>query len=150
MHAIEPKVTMKLHVALVSFAIALTLPGAYADTNHATPWQQAGSARRAQISARLMKAAPASLAEESAPAAKNLFPVNDEKGLLLTCVAPELDTNKDTDVFKHCTLAPGRSLDDVMHSFVGAMHEEERKLARQEAQSEKNAAAKSAEKAEQR
>ena len=50
------------------------------------------------------------------------FQVNDEKGLLLTCVAPELDTNPDTDIFNSCTLAPGRTLDDVMHTFIQAIH----------------------------
>ena len=48
--------------------------------------------------------------------------MNDEKGLLLTCVAPELDTNPDTDIFNSCTLAPGRTLDDVMHTFIQAIH----------------------------
>ncbi|MGD0940675.1 MAG: hypothetical protein ABR905_13305 [Terracidiphilus sp.] len=52
----------------------------------------------------------------------HLFPVNDSKGLLLTCIAPEIDTNPDTDVFQDCALAPGRTLDDVMHTFVGAIH----------------------------
>jgi hypothetical protein len=42
--------------------------------------------------------------------------------LLLTCIAPEIDTNPDTDVFHDCTLAPGRTLDDVMHTFIGAIH----------------------------
>ena len=54
-----------------------------------------------------------------------VFPVNDEKGLLLTCIAPELATNPNTDMFEDCTLAPGRSLNEVMHSFVGAMHAEQ-------------------------
>jgi len=52
----------------------------------------------------------------------HLFPVNDSKGLLLTCIAPEIDTNADTDVFRDCKLAPGRTLDDVMHTFIGAIH----------------------------
>jgi hypothetical protein len=51
--------------------------------------------------------------------------VNDEKGLLLTCIAPEIDTNTDTDAFKSCTLAPGRTLDDVMHTFVQGIHYEQ-------------------------
>jgi len=54
--------------------------------------------------------------------AAHLFPVNDAKGLLLTCTAPEIDTNPDTDVFHNCMLAPGRTLDDVMHTFIGAIH----------------------------
>jgi hypothetical protein len=55
-----------------------------------------------------------------------IFPVNDEKGLLLTCVAPEIVTNPNTDVFEDCALAPGRTLNEVMHSFVGAMHAEQK------------------------
>jgi hypothetical protein len=51
--------------------------------------------------------------------------VNDEQGLLLTCIAPEIETNPDTDVFKSCTLAPGRTLDDVMHTFVQGIHYEQ-------------------------
>jgi hypothetical protein len=51
--------------------------------------------------------------------------VNDEKGLVLTCIAPEIDTNADTDVFKSCTLAPDRTLDDVMHIFVQGIHYEQ-------------------------
>jgi hypothetical protein len=59
----------------------------------------------------------------AASASRNhLFTVNDVKGLLLTCVAPELDTNAETDVFKSCALAPGRTLDDVMHTFVQGIH----------------------------
>jgi hypothetical protein len=45
--------------------------------------------------------------------------------LLLTCIAPEIDTNTDTDVFKSCALAPGRTLDEVMHTFVQGIHSEQ-------------------------
>jgi hypothetical protein len=65
--------------------------------------------------AQIFKTAPAL-------AASHLFPVNDAKGLLLTCIAPEIDTNPETDLFRDCTLAPGRTLDDVMHTFIGAIH----------------------------
>jgi hypothetical protein len=51
--------------------------------------------------------------------------VNDEKGLLLTCIAPEIETNPDTDTFNGCSLAAGRTLDDVMHTFIGAIHHEQ-------------------------
>jgi hypothetical protein len=149
MHANEPKVTMKLYAALVSFAIPLIVPVVHADIRHANPLQ-VNARRISDISNRLAKSAPASLASESSPASRHVFPVNDEKGLLLTCVAPEIDTNKDTDVFKDCTLAPGRSLDDVMHSFIGAMHEEERKLAKEQEQSRKDTPDKPDEKAEKR
>jgi hypothetical protein len=58
----------------------------------------------------------------ASPGRGRTFVVNDEQGLLLTCVAPELDTNPDTDIFKGCTLAPGRTLDEVMHTFMQAFH----------------------------
>jgi hypothetical protein len=149
MHANETKVTMKLHAALVSFALALAVPGARADV-HPAPAARVSAPRTSEISDRLVRPAPAYLAHEASPAARHVFPVNDERGLLLTCVAPEIETNKDTDVFKNCTLAPGRSLDDVMHSFIGAMHEEERKLTKDQAQSKNDSADKSSQKAEQR
>jgi len=66
-----------------------------------------------------------------------IFPVNDEKGLLLTCVAPEIATNPNTDVFEDCTLAPGRTLNEVMHSFVGAMHAEQKEHEQERADWEK-------------
>ena len=66
-----------------------------------------------------------------------VFPVNDEKGLLLTCVAPEIATNPNTDVFEDCTLAPGRTLNEVMHSFVGAMHAEQKQHDQERADWEK-------------
>jgi hypothetical protein len=45
--------------------------------------------------------------------------------LVLTCIAPEIDTNPDTDLFKSCSLAPGRTLDDVMRTFVQGIHFEQ-------------------------
>jgi hypothetical protein len=63
--------------------------------------------------------------------------VNDEKGLLLTCVAPEIVTNPNTDAFEDCTLAPGRTLNEVMHSFVGAMHAEQQQHEQERADWEK-------------
>ncbi len=53
------------------------------------------------------------------------YTVSDVKGLMLTCIAPEIDTNADTDLFKSCTLAPGRTLDDVMHTFIQGIHYEQ-------------------------
>ena len=40
-------------------------------------------------------------------------------------MAPEIENNANTDIFKHCALAPGRTLDDVMHSFIQGIHEEQ-------------------------
>jgi hypothetical protein len=71
-----------------------------------------------------LKPTPAPSSVDSANA-NHLFTVNDEKGLLLTCVAPEIETNPDTDLFNSCTLAPGRTLDDVMHTFVQGIHSEQ-------------------------
>ena len=42
------------------------------------------------------------------------FTVADAQGLLLTCAKQQLDT----DTFSGCTLAPGRTLDDLMTSIV--------------------------------
>jgi hypothetical protein len=84
-------------------------------------------------STQLLKNAPAAASNiPSHPS--HLFPVNDEKGLLLTCIAPDIETNINTDSFEDCTLAPGRTLNDVMHSFVGAMHFEENQRARERAE----------------
>lgn len=69
-----------------------------------------------------LKFAPAAASDPSPSDPSHLFTVTDDKGVLLTCVAPELDTNVDTDLFKSCTLAPGRSLDDVMHTFIRGIH----------------------------
>ena len=74
------------------------------------------------IQSQLLKPAPAAAsAAESRPRGQS-FQVNDVKGLLLTCTAPELETNPDTDLFNSCTLGPGRTLDDVMHTFIQAIH----------------------------
>jgi hypothetical protein len=70
----------------------------------------------------IFKTAPEVAASPDHPLPNHAFPVRDVKGLLLTCIAPEIDSNPDTDLFKSCTLAPGRTLDDVMHTFIGAMH----------------------------
>jgi hypothetical protein len=75
--------------------------------------------------AKALKASVSRPAASPAPRSR-IFPVNDEKGLLLTCIAPEIATNPNTDVFEDCNLAPGRTLNEVMHSFVGAMHAEQK------------------------
>jgi hypothetical protein len=73
----------------------------------------------------LLKPTPAAATAAGSAGSSHLFKVNDEKGLVLTCIAPEIDTNRDTDMFKNCTLAPGRTLDDVMHIFVQGIHYEQ-------------------------
>jgi hypothetical protein len=130
------KVTMKAHTALLSLAILFALAGAEAGASTSTV---AASARVKEVS----KAPPATLSAPDLPTVRHRFPVMDEKGLLLTCIAPEIETNSDTDVFKNCTLAPGRTLDDVMHTFVSAIHAEQRRQAEERAGSQKDADVKS-------
>jgi hypothetical protein len=51
------------------------------------------------------------------------FTVADAKGLLLTCAKQQIDT----DTFSGCTLAPGRTLDDLMTSIVKAIRAEQQR-----------------------
>ena len=119
------KVTMKVHAALVPLAVSFALTGAQAAALP-TASTSASNAQISRTEKKISDTPPATLSVPGSPAARHLFPVRDEKGLLLTCIAPELDTNKDTDVFNNCSLAPGRTLDDVMHSFIKAFHQEQR------------------------
>ena len=52
------------------------------------------------------------------------FTVADANGLLLTCARQQVDT----DTFSGCTLAPGRTLDDLMTSIVRAIRKEQQKI----------------------
>ena len=79
------------------------------------------------------KFAPAASASPS-----HRFTVNDVKGLVITCIAPEMDTNPDTDIFKSCTLAPGRTLDDVMHTFIQGIHYEQSQHQKEREEWQKN------------
>jgi hypothetical protein len=56
------------------------------------------------------------------------FTVADTKGLLMTCAKQQLDTN----TFSGCTLAPGRTLDDLMTSIVQAIRAEQQKISDEE------------------
>jgi len=71
---------------------------------------------------KLFKATPAPESAAGSPSRGHTFEVNDVKGLLLKCNAPQLATDPDTNLFDSCTLAPGRTLDDVMHTFIQAIH----------------------------
>jgi hypothetical protein len=77
-----------------------------------------------------LKAAPAGnlkpvLPVAAAPSDTALnFTVADAKGLLLTCAKQQLDTN----TFSGCTLAPGRTLDDLMTSIVRAIRAEQQRI----------------------
>jgi len=116
---------MKRLAVLLSLAVFIAFAAARA--NGSTP----GST---QLGTKTPNAAPQTHPFKSTPAAtlatapthpSHLFTVNDVKGLLLTCVAPEIESNPETDVFKSCTLAPGRTLDDAMHTFVQGIHYEQ-------------------------
>jgi predicted Na+-dependent transporter len=60
------------------------------------------------------------------PVASNVvlnFSVMDLHGVLLTCAKQQVDT----DTFSGCTLAPGRTLDELMTSIVQTIHAEQKK-----------------------
>jgi len=73
----------------------------------------------------VLRADPAAVPSEISVKRNHTFRVTDKKGVLLTCVAPQIDTNPDTDLFEDCALAPGRTLEEVLHTFVGAIHYEQ-------------------------
>lgn len=105
-------VSIALAPAQASAATSATTPaGAKQTSQPATPTQ-------------LLKT-PSNDASNDPPSRGLTFQVNDEKGLLLTCIAPQIDTNPDTDLFNSCALAPGRTLDDVMHTFIRGIHYEQ-------------------------
>jgi hypothetical protein len=113
---------MKKLAALLSIIVPIAFAAAQAVAS-SPPSTSVSTQKPAEPPAqtKLFKTTPAA-APTSSPNADHTFPVNDVKGLLLTCIAPQIDTNPDTDIFKNCTLAPGRTLDDVMHTFVQAIH----------------------------
>jgi hypothetical protein len=143
------KAIMKTHAAFLSLAVPLALASAqaraYPNVSTSGPSYHAG--------AELSRPVPRALAAAGSPAERHLFPVRDQKGLLLSCVAPEMEINSETDVFKNCTLAPGRTLDELMHSFIKAIHQEEKEQSEKQADRvlpEKTAEKKPDEKAAQR
>ncbi len=80
-----------------------------------------------------LKAAPAGKVNTAPPkiAPSNIalnFTVADAKGLLLTCAKQQIDT----DTFSGCTLAPGRTLDDLMTSIVKAIRAEQQRISDEE------------------
>jgi hypothetical protein len=114
---------MNKHGYLLPLVVFITLAAAQAVAS-TTP-KTAVSEKKASepaVQSQIFKPAPtAASATDSRPRGQS-FQVNDVKGLLLTCTAPELETDPDTDIFNGCTLAPGRTLDDVMHTFIQAIH----------------------------
>jgi hypothetical protein len=119
---------MKALAVFLSIAIGAASLSAHAAPASISPSTTPSNIRNApEPDAKALKASVSHSATSPATAPRNrVFPVNDEKGLLLTCIAPELVTNPNTDLFEDCTLAPGRTLNEVMHSFVGAMHAEQK------------------------
>jgi hypothetical protein len=143
------KVTMKVHATLVSLAVSFAFTGAQA-AGWPTVSIAASNRLTSQAEKKISDTPPATLSASGSPEARHLFPVRDEKGLLLTCIAPEMDINKDTDIFNNCSLAPGRTLDDVMHSFIKAFHQEQKQRAEEHAGAQKDSDEESSEKAAQK
>jgi len=112
---------MKPLAVFLSTAVCATSLSAFAASSAVSP-STIRNAPEPDVKALKVSASRPAVAAASR---SRIFPVNDEKGLLLTCVAPEIVTNPNTDAFEDCTLAPGRTLNEVMHSFVGAMHAEQ-------------------------
>ena len=122
---------MNRHSALPLLAVFVTFATAQAIATAPAP---TSSGSKTQGPAFHTQSHPASPAAESTGGPANpghLYTVSDAKGLVVTCVAPEIDTNADTDLFKGCTLAPGRTLDDVMHTFIQGIHYEQSQHARE-------------------
>jgi hypothetical protein len=114
---------MKKLVAILTLVVSITF--APAQVSASTPGSALAGAKKTSEPAtqtQLFKAAPANASLNGSPNKDHTFQVNDVKGLLLTCIAPQVETNPDTDLFNSCTLAPGRTLDDVMHTFIQAIH----------------------------
>ena len=114
---------MNKHEFLMPLVVFITLGAAQAVAS-TTPQALAGEKKTLEPAAQsqLLKPAPAAASTADSRPRGQSFEVNDAKGLLLTCTAPEIETNPDTDLFKGCVLAPGRTLDDVMHTFIQAIH----------------------------
>jgi len=118
---------MKTHTALLSLAILFAL--ASAEAGAVTAARRLTTAKSPVTGNELAAPTPRELSVAASAMAQHRYQVRDEKGPLMSCVAPEMDVNSETDVFKNCTLAPGRSLDDFMHSVIKAIHQEQQQKA---------------------
>jgi len=116
---------MKRHAALLPLAVFIAFATAQTSASTPAPTSLGTKTPEPALQTPSLKSTPDAASATGPANPSHFFNVNDEKGLLLTCIAPELDTKPDTDVFKSCTLAPGRTLDDVMHSFVQGIHYEQ-------------------------
>ena len=135
------KVYMNRPGALLPLAAFIALAAALASASTPLPNSQGGKTPEPAPHAQFLKSPPAATVPIDQ---RHLFTVNDIKGLVLTCIAPELDKNVDTDVFKSCTLAPGRTLDDVMHVFIQGIHFEQNQHEKERAEWQKDLAQKAA------
>jgi hypothetical protein len=127
---------MRSHVTSLTLVVLIALAGtkiAGAATHSTIP----GGKKISDTEAPNLRTAPATLTASDAAERTRIFPVMDEKGLLLSCVAPEIDKNTDTDLFNNCSLAPGRSLDEVMHAFISAIHYEQKQRVKERTEWEK-------------
>jgi len=118
-------VPMKRHAALLPLAVFIAFAAVQTSASTPAPALPGTKTPDPAPQTQFLKPTPAAASATGSANPSHLFTVNDEKGLLLTCIAPEIDTNPDTDMFKSCTLAPGRTLDDVMHTFVQGIHYEQ-------------------------
>ena len=116
---------MNRHAAFLPLAVFIAFACAYAGASKPSPALVGAKAPEPLPQTQLSKDTPAPTSAAAPANPSHLFTVNDEKGLLLSCVAPEIDANPDTDLFKSCALAPGRTLDDLMHSIVLGIHFEQ-------------------------
>jgi hypothetical protein len=126
---------MRKHVALVAIVVSISFAASQAAASSLAPTSGAAKNTSGPAGqAKLVTPPPAPASDSHPPAGDHTFQVNDVKGLLLTCIAPQIDTDPDTDIFNSCTLAPGRTLDDVMHTFIQAIHLVQNDQARERAE----------------
>jgi hypothetical protein len=138
---------MKGLAVLLALAVPLTFAAASAGASTPAGTQSPpGPPTQPQLS----KPVPVGAAATSSPNSSLTYQVKDEKGVLLTCIAPQIDSNPDTDIFSGCTLAQGRTLDDVMHTFIQAIHFVQNEHAKERAELLKEMEDKQAQKAEQK
>jgi hypothetical protein len=125
---------MKKHLQLLALSISITFAAAPASGSAPTP-TGAGRENTPTPSTQIPILKDAPTASGAAALHKSrAFRVTDEKGLLLSCIAPKIDTDANTDVFEDCNLAPDRTLDELMHTFVGAIHYEQNQHAQERAE----------------
>jgi len=116
---------MKGHATLLPLAVFIAFAAVETSASTPAPGLPGTKTPDSAPQAQLLKPTPVAASATGSANPSHLFTVSDEKGLVLTCIAPEIEINPDTDMFKSCTLAPGRTLDDVMHTFVQGIHYEQ-------------------------